>query len=124
MLQTENLEQWVADLFTAIDKMDANGFVEYFTPDGAFVFGNAPPVEGKEAIEKAVSDFFQAIKGLSHQITGSWQVDDVIVVEGKVTYTRHNDTQITLPFADIFRMKDGLIADYRIYMDISPLFSE
>lgn len=108
-------------LFTIIDRRDAEGFALFFTDIATFRFANAPAVSGKDNIRKAAHDFFIKIKALRHHVTGVWEVGDIVICEGDVTYTRQDDTTITLPFVDILRMKEDLIADYRIYMDISPL---
>ena len=41
----------------------------------------------------------------------------------EITYIRTDDTKLTLPCTDVFRMRDGLIKDMRIYMDPTPLFA-
>jgi hypothetical protein len=41
-----------------------------------------------------------------------------------VTYTKFDDSQVTVPVVTIVkRNDDGLIVDYRIFMDASPLFA-
>jgi len=60
---------------------------------------------------------------LRHHIQGVWKQSNIMICEGEVTYTRLNGSDLTLPFVDIIRMKGDLIADYRIYMDISSLGS-
>ena len=47
-----------------------------------------------------------------------------LVCEGEVTYRRQNDTEITLPFTDVFEYEGGLISQYKIYIDINPLYAE
>ena len=113
----------ISDLFGAIDKMDADAFVSFLTEDAGFKFANAPTVKGREEIRKAVSQFFSAIKGLKHEIRDVWELDNAAICEGEVTYTRHDGSKLSFPFADILRMKNELISDYRIYMDISSLFA-
>lgn len=113
----------VERIFKVIDKKDAVGFAAFFTEDAVFRFGNARAVSGKANIENAVSGFFSNIKGLKHRILDVWVQGGVIICEGEVSYTRNDDYKLTLPFTDIFRMRDGLIADYRIYIDISSLFA-
>jgi ketosteroid isomerase-like protein len=46
-----------------------------------------------------------------------------VVVEGNVTYTRQDGSQLTLPFADVLETRDGKVSNYRIYIDIAPLFA-
>lgn len=117
------MKDLLEQIFKVIDKKDAAGFVKFLTEDALFKFGNAQTVAGKVNIENAVLGFFSSIEGLKHRIVDVWMQDGVIICEGEVTYTRKDHYELTLPFTDIFRMKNGLICDYRIYMDISPLFA-
>ena len=113
----------VGGLFAAIDANDTASFVGYLTEDAAFRFGSAPPVHGREAIREAVESFFATIAGCRHTIRNSLQSGTTLVCEGEVTYRRHDDSEITVPFADIFEYEEDLIADYKIYIDIAPLYS-
>lgn len=111
-------------LFAAIDRQDATAFVGYLTEDAVFRFGSAPAVRGREAICAAVDGFFGTIAGCSHDVQNTLRDGSTLVCEGEVTYRRQNDTEITLPFTDIFEYDDALISHYKIYLDISPLYAE
>ena len=113
---------FLVPLFRSIDAMDADRFVSFLASDAVFRFGNAPEVRGGVAIRDAVAGFFGMIAGLEHRITDTWAHPDRVVCRGEVTYTRKDGTKITLPFADVFVMRGGLVGDYRIYMDVTPLF--
>lgn len=110
-------------LFAAIDAKDAATFVSYLTEDAVFRFGSAPPVHGREAIREAVDAFFATIAGCRHTISNSLRSGSTLVCEGEVTYRRHDDSEITVPFADIFEYEGDLIAHYKIYIDISPVYA-
>ena len=109
-------------LFAAIDANDAAAFVKYLTDDAVFRFGSAPAVKGRTAIQEAVGGFFETIAGCSHKVTNKLGRGTTLVCEGEVTYRRHNGTEITLPFTDVFEYDGDLIGQYKIYMDISPLY--
>lgn len=109
-------------MFASIDAMDTERFLGFLTDDASFKFGNADAAVGKEAIRKAVSGFFGLINGLSHNIINIWEIGDAIICQGEVTYTKKDGNKITLPFVNIFKMKDSLIKDYLVYIDIGPLF--
>ena len=111
------------ELFETIDRMDAPGFAAAFTEDGRFRFGNAPSVTGREAVEQSVADFFSSLQGLRHEILDVWDEGDSVISEVEVTYTRKDGSDVQLPAATIGRRRDGLLADYRIYMDVNPLFA-
>ena len=116
-------EATLRELFASIDAQDADRFVEFLTPDGSFRFGSAPAVEGREAVREAVAGFFESIRGLSHALDRVVSEGDTLVTEGAVTYTRHDGSTITLPFVDVFEYEGELISEYKIYMDIAPLYA-
>ena len=116
-------ETLLADLFAAIDAKDADRFVEFLTEDAVFRFGSAPPAAGREAIRQAVADFFASIAGLRHTLHQALSEGDTLVCEGEATYTRHDASEICLPFANVFEFDGSLIANYKIYSDIGPLFA-
>ncbi len=110
------------NLFKAIDDMNTEKFVSYIADDGILRFGNQSVIEGKKAIFEYIDAFFKAIKAIAHSELEIWQLSDVSFVNGRVTYTRHNDTQLSVHFSNTFKMKNSLINEYLIYVDNSELF--
>ena len=110
-------------LFAAIDRQDGAAFVAFLTEDAIFRFGSAPPVQGRDAVQAAVEGFFSSIAGLSHSVTATIGQGDTLVCEGEVTYERHDGSTISLPFCDVFEYDGDLISQYKIYLDIAPLFA-
>jgi ketosteroid isomerase-like protein len=117
--------QWVHNYFQTVDTLDANAIAAHFTEDGKFRFSNQPPAIGKQAIRDALAQFFSTIEAMHHENTGLWLGDDgnSAVYEVDVTYTRKDGTQITLPCASILRSRDDKVYDFRMNMDISPVYS-
>lgn len=113
----------LGDLFAAIDANDADRFVDFLAEKASFRFGSAPPAQGKEAIHAAVGGFFASIAGCRHTVTRTIADGDVLICEGEVTYTRHDSSEITLPFANIFELEGDLISSYKIYADAGPLYA-
>jgi len=115
-------EQWLRKLFTAIDANDLPRFLEFLADDARFRFGNRPACQGKQAVGAAVGGFFGAIKGCRHELQAFWVHADSVVCHGQVTYTRHDGSALTVPFADVLTLRDGLVLDYLIFVDASSLF--
>jgi uncharacterized protein (TIGR02246 family) len=113
---------WMRELFQTIDTNDPAGFASFLTDDASFVFANAEPVKGKEAVREAVAGFLSSITGLRHEVFDTWERPDAVVCHGQITYTRHDTSQLIVPFANVFKMREGLIWDYLIYVDISELY--
>ena len=111
----------IINLFKVIDGMDTFSFTSFLTDDVMFRFGNMPEVEGRDNVGQAVSGFYASIRSLSHDIDNIWENEGVVVCNGIVTYTRHNSSKLSVPFANIFKMKGDLIKEYLIYTDISEL---
>ena len=115
---------WVKTLFQALDAFDAHTFASFLTEDATFVFANQEPVKGKHAIRDYVARFFTSIAAIRHDVSETWTVPDAIISRGTVTYTRHNGTQLKVPFANVFRLRNERIQDYLIYVDNSKLYTE
>ena len=102
--------------------MNAEGFVSHLSEDAIFKFGNADAVAGKAAIQDAVAAFFGSIKGIRHHLLETWAQADAVICRGTVAYTRHDGSELSVPFANILKMRDGLISEYLIYIDTSELY--
>jgi ketosteroid isomerase-like protein len=111
------------DLLADVDRMDATAFASYLAEDCVLRFANADEVVGRDAIEEAIAGFFSTIKGLSHHIVGQWDVDDTTIVQFESTYTRMDDRRVTVPAVTIYRRGRDLIDEYRIYVDLAPVYA-
>lgn len=110
-------------LFNAIDNADTETFVSFLSDDAVFRFGNMPAVEGKESIRQFLNNWFPTIKGLEHDQIEIWEADGGWIMNGRVTYTRHDSSQLSVYFANTFKMKGGKIKDYLIFVDASQLYA-
>lgn len=111
-------------LFASIDAMEAEGFLGFIAADATFRFGSSPAITGHSAIRQSVQSFFSMFVALRHELHRLVADGNAVVCEGEVTYTRHDGSDITLPFANVFEIHDGLISLYRIYIDMGPVFAE
>ncbi len=116
-------QSWSNELFQKIDAKDTAGFLSFLTSDARFRFGNAALLQGRQAIGEAVDAFFASIKASQHRLLHTWSIDDAVICQGEVSYTRRDDSTLTLPFVNIFRMQGGQIDQYLIYVDVTPLYS-
>jgi hypothetical protein len=111
-------------LFAVIDTMKADTIVEFLAEDARLVFGNGEPMVGRPAIVAGLEGFFSTIQDLRHQAVHQWTVQADTIVESVVTYQRLDDKTVTIPAVSIWHLGDeGLITDYRIYVDLAPLYA-
>jgi ketosteroid isomerase-like protein len=124
MIDVQSLEKTVRNLFATTDARDVNGIAAYLTDDIELRFGNNDPVIGKDAYVTMAAASFPSLTSVRHEIHSLWIVDgDVVITEMTVHYERRDGQQLSLPCTNIFRVRDGLIADYRVYMDANPAFA-
>lgn len=109
------------NLFKAIDAKDTEAFAAFLAPACAFRFGNGPLTEGRPAIAQSVAAFFDAISALAHTVLETWQIPSGLACHGHVTYTRHDGSQLCVPFANVLKLADGGIREYLIFADTSQL---
>lgn len=117
------LPTWLTGMFATVDAFDADRFLTFLSPECEFRFGNAPSIYGHDAIRGAVTGLFGAIKGIRHDRLEAWVHPDATICNGLVTYTRHDDSTLTVPFAVTFRLERGLVREYLIFVDNSQLFA-
>jgi ketosteroid isomerase-like protein len=111
------------DVFADVDRMDAKAFASYLAEDCVLRFANADEVVGRDAIEQAIAGFFSTIRGLSHHIVEQWDVDDTTIVQTEATYTRLDDRRVTVPAITVYRRGGDLIDEYRIFVDLAPVYA-
>jgi len=115
--------EWITNMYAAIDAFDVERFLTYLAPDCEFRFGNAPSVFGLDAIGAGVSGLFGALNSIRHQEIEAWEDANKAVASGIVTYTRRDDSTLTVPWAVIFHLEGGLVSRYLIYINDSQLFA-
>ena len=123
----EDIESWVRRLFAAGDAKDVDAVVQFYSLDTSFRFGNAAPIHGRQAVWDLLSSRPDAASKVEHELLGIWTGKDgdydVVAAEAYVSYTVPGRGRITVPCTSTMRRgKDGLIADYRVFIDTTPAF--
>lgn len=117
-------KQDVYSVFESIDQFDPETFVSFMTEDASFRFGNIPAVTGRDHIRNFVGQFFQSIKAIRHDQLEVWEHEGVMLMNGRVTYTRHDDSDLQVFFANTFKLQGGKIKEYLIFVDTSELYKQ
>ena len=81
------------------------------------------PWSGATTYATSWAGFCDGIAGVSHEVIEQFEQGPATIVESTVTYTRKDDSTISLPVVTIYRGDGELIDDYRIFMDVAPLFA-
>jgi hypothetical protein len=110
-------------LFADIDSMDSDRFARHLSEDVVMRFGNADPVEGRDAVRDAWAGFCAELRGVRHAVVEKWDAGPATIVEATVTYTRKDGSEVGVPVVTIYRSGSDLIDDYRIFIDLAPLYA-
>jgi ketosteroid isomerase-like protein len=110
-------------VFAAFDAKDVATLASLVSDDVRIRLGNTEEARGKPAFVEAAQAFVASVAAFHHQVLNVWRDGDVLIVQLDVRYTRHDGSEVTLPCCNVFRLGDGLLIDYRSYMDISPVYS-
>ena len=110
-------------LFADIDSMEPDRFAAHLADDVSFRFGNADTVHGRDAVRDVWAGFCETVDGVRHEIVEQFESGDAVIAESDVTYTKKDGSTVTVPVVTIYRAGGELIDDYRVFIDLAPLFS-
>lgn len=112
------------EILAAVDAGDVDTLSRHVTDDICFQFGNAEMVRGRSAFEAACRAFLKSIAAIRHELLDLWEVEDGTVITAMTVHYRRLDGQeLSLPCCNLFGTRDGQVHDYRVYMDINPVFA-
>jgi len=114
----------VREILAAIDNGDVDTLCRYVTDEVRFQLGSTEATTGRPAFEATARAFLQSIAAIRHEVLDMWEVEDGTVISVMtVHYERLDGQKLRLPCCNLFRMREGRAYDYRIYMDVNPVFA-
>ena len=116
--------EWIERTYEAFDAKDVEAFVAQLTPGATLRFGNGEPLDGRVAIRDAFREFFDAVGAISHAFTTQLRVDDTLIIEEIVTFTRRDGTAAVVPAATVCELTQGQADRLQTYIDVSVLFTQ
>lgn len=127
-MNSDDAASFVRRVLDAVDARDPDRLAPFLADDVQFRSGNSPVVTGVRDVCAQFArsrDYFRAIfhdfQGLWR---GQWAEGEVFSLEAVVSYELLDGRTLSLPCTSTLRCnRDGLIADYRIFMDPAPLLA-
>jgi ketosteroid isomerase-like protein len=120
---TRTVADQLAQVFAAFDARDVSTLATFITDDVQLRLGNAPLVRGKAGFVDAVNAFHDSVAGVHHELLKVYSDEDIAIVEFDVHYTRRDARTVVLPCCNVFRITDGMISEYRSYVDATPVYA-
>lgn len=115
-------QHWIEGMFHALDANGVPGLFPYLTEDVRFRFASYPEGSGREAFAAAWGGMSADVASLNHDLAEVWEVPGAVICRGEVTYRLRDGREVTVPFANVLYLRDGLICRYLIYVDASAVF--
>jgi ketosteroid isomerase-like protein len=116
--------RFVEAMERAVAQGDRAGAAAHLSEDVAYTVGARPPVRGIDAVFAALDEQGRLARWDGHTFHAAWFQDDALVIEVTSHFTRVADgRRISFPCTDIYRFRDGRIADWRVYADMAPFFA-
>jgi ketosteroid isomerase-like protein len=110
-------------IFDAFDAKDVSALSSLMTDDVRLRLGNAKTIEGKPAFAEAVNGFLASVAGFRHDVINVWRDGDTLIAELDVDYIRLDGREVSVPCCNVFRLRNGSVADYRTYIDVTPVYA-
>jgi ketosteroid isomerase-like protein len=110
-------------IFAAFDAKDVSALAALMTDDVRLRLASAKRVQGKSASVEEVNAFLASVAGFRREVLNVWSDGDALIAEFDVHCTRLDGGEVTLPCCNVFRLRDGLVAEYRSYIDATPVYS-
>ena len=113
-------------LFSATDQGDLAGVTSYLHDDVVVFLSNREPIHGAVAYAELYGQVAGMLAGLRHEILDIWSAAEdpsVWIVQMTVHYSRADGPTVSLPCCNVLRFTEGLVSDYRVFMDMTPVFA-
>ncbi|MFZ5558963.1 MAG: nuclear transport factor 2 family protein [Pseudomonadota bacterium] len=121
-----DLERWARNFVATVDRGDPSAIGAELADDVRLTLGNQPTVVGRTAVESVFAGSRSRFRSVRHDVLaimmGSWEGGDAVSVEAMAHYVFPDGRVVRLPVTSTFRLRDGKVSDYRIFMDPGPAF--
>lgn len=116
--------EWYLAYLQAIDAKDVEVYGTFLADDCVMQSNNNPPVQGKGAILRGLSDYWTTFDSLTHDLLNIYGTDSSFVLEALNHYKRKDGEAVTVPAVAITdRNEAGLVTSFRFYTDTTPVFA-
>jgi limonene-1,2-epoxide hydrolase len=114
---TDN-EKIIRDFIAAWSRLNTDELVAYFSEDGVYHNMPAGPVTGHDALRAFIGAFLADWNKTDWEILNLLVDGDIVVVE-RMDRTVAAGKPVDLPCCGVFEMKNGKIAVWRDYFDMT-----
>ena len=101
-------------LFAAIETLDLDTAVSFFSPSARLYFCNTLVASGRPAIRRVLLPLFTCVDGIRHQTIALWSQGGVSVVEADVEYSSVHGGLAAMPVTSVLHWSRERIEECRV----------
>lgn len=117
MNATQRTVDWLEGYYEAMDGLQFDRVAEFLDEDCHNYYATGHEVVGREEILARGRRNLGLLERIRHSVRNVWEEDDELIFELAVTYWRRDGQVIERPGMGIFVMRDGRIAEQRLFVD-------
>ena len=113
-------------IFAALDRGDIDDVASFMDEDVVVHLTNLDPIRGVEPFTDLYGQVMGSLAGIRHELHEVWNAaedDAVWIVRMTVHYRRGDGEVVSLPCCNVFRFSEEAISEYRVFMDMAPVFA-
>lgn len=112
----------VQAMCNAVDAGDAEAFGSFFAADASYRFGSGPAVSGREAVIQATRGAIASMPWVRHHVDQVAHFGDQLFCRFTISTADPAGAEVAMPCVTVLWLAGGEIVDYRVHLDLSPLF--
>ena len=122
-MATLDLIESVKAAYAAVERSDVDTYVTFFTADAVYKVGNFDLVTGHEGVRALAVPLVDMFTSVTHDVKKFWQLDDVVICEMDITYSRKDGKVVVIPCVDVIHFSGKKVKELLAYLDPTPAFS-
>lgn len=116
------LQTKVEAIEAAIGHEDWSRVGTMVAPDLSYRVGAGPVRRGLAGLKSYMQAQSRILAWIGHDEALALETEETVVIEVVSHFRRHADgAELTLPCCDIYRFRDGLLTDWRVYADLGAI---
>jgi ketosteroid isomerase-like protein len=122
MNATQNTIDWLESYYSAMDSLQFDKVADFLDEACHNHYATGVELVGRDNILERGATNLGLLERIRHSVRNVWEEGDELIFELAVTYWRKDGEVIERPGMGIFVMKDGRIAEQRLFVDANGVW--
>jgi ketosteroid isomerase-like protein len=122
MQATQSRIDWLESYYAAMDSLQFDKVAEFLDEKCHNFYATGHELVGRDQILARGERNLGLLERIRHSVRNVWEEGDELIFELAVTYWRRDGQTIERPGMGIFVLKDGRIAQQRLFVDANGVW--